>query len=126
MDPQTNAPCLSSSKNQIISRENDIEIYGGSIRYTDFNSNYPYKWNAESAYIMSDHNHVDDFGVIKILSSQTFFDKNALEDARQLRIARIVPICLGAENIYKRKDIRKKEVRGLGWGTIYELSLIHI
>ena len=76
---------------------------------------YSYRWQIDSAYIMSDIPKIDDIGIVE-LSNSVFFDKRALINPEELHTARIVPICLGG----LRTDIKNKEVRGVGWGTVYE------
>ena len=79
--------------------------------------NYKYKWTAGAAHIMSDAQPpIDDIGVIELGGSELFFTESLLKLTRSLARAMIVPICLGASGT----DIIYKDVRGVGWGKMYE------
>ena len=116
--------CLESSENQIQPGKNTIQVAGGSNSATVLDAlpaqKGSLKWVINAAYIMDDNIRKYDIGIVELQKPETFFDPNELKIEMELVKARIVPICLGSSKLPEKVDMRRMEVKGVGWGIQYE------
>ena len=57
------------------------------------------------------------------MPDKMFFDSTKLmiqSASTHLKNAHIIPICLGALNLNKKVDMSNTEIKGVGWGLLYE------
>ena len=78
------------------------------------------KWNIFAAYIINNNVKKNDIGIAELMPDKMFFDSTRLMKQRRLKNAPIVPICLGALNLNNEVDMSNTEIKGVGWGVIYE------
>ena len=117
--------CLQGNTNQIRPRSNEIYIYGGRRFQSFSDTSRPnpqefgkYRWKAYKAYAMPLKNgwfYPEDIGIIIIPGPHLFFDRTELSNKNTLRRAKIVPICLGRENV----NLDGLILTGAGWGRQY-------
>ena len=117
---QTN--CRKSSKNQI-TNDNTIVVSGGSNSALDLDNKRIFEWDIFAAYIIENDNTKHDIGIAELMPDKMFFDSTKLmiqSTSTHLKNAHIIPICLGALNLNKKVDMSNTEIKGVGWGLLYE------
>ena len=121
--PDSGFFCRPASENQVKDGQNTISVRGGSPAESDLLSDtWRLTWEIPFAYIMEGRTDAfdPDIGMLIIpFPLVPFFDKEKLKTNRNLGLAKIVPICLISQ---VTSDVKKKSIRGVGWGYRYQES----
>ena len=106
--------------------KNEIKVAGGGYKneWIDLFSTMlrptKHSWKIDYAYAYSvdlkDNMIMADVGIVELAKHKQFFDKRLLALPSSLKVAKIIPLCLGKAKL----DLAKKDITGVGWGLIYE------